>query len=196
MATTKTTPTKKKSAGTAPAVPPAPTAGPSASAPDVTANFQSLSQSQVRALKKRTEAQAQGAAAAANEVSASKTYVADFGPKAIPQATFAAQLTVAAAWETEHARATAWLAFVTMQRLLAWNATLGSVEIFNQDAKVAALHDPSIPARYPATRALTTSRRAAAERAVATKKNNKKKAAAAPAAAPAPAAPAAPAAKS
>jgi hypothetical protein len=191
MATPKTTVKKKKAPGPLPVLPPPPTTGPAATAPAIPANFQALTREQALQLKKATVAQASSAGAVATELAASKTYVDDFGAKAVAQATVVAQLNTAAAWEVEHERAKAYEIFARAQSGLAWNAALASTESLNADAIAQSKHDPSIPGRYPVTRAFTTARRAAAQRAVATKKAKKKTAPTAPAAAaPAPATPA------
>ena len=129
------------------------------------------------------------------EISASTTYAADFGPKAIPPATFAADLGTAHAWQQEAARALRWYQYAHQMQGQAWNRLLGEHDTFKKDYDTALLHDATIVERYPATTAFVGSRSTAAKRAAATKKEKKKAAAPPPAQsttqAVAPAAPAA-----
>ena len=178
-------------------------AKPTGTAPDVPPNFQPLDAGQVQALRKPTAEQSSQAPAVAAEITASTTYAADFGAKAIAPATFAADLSTAHAWAQEEARALRWYQYAHQMQGQAWHKALGETETFKKDYETGVHHDASIVERYPATTAFVGSRSSAAKRAAATRKGNKKAAPPAPAqsttqavtpAAPA-AAPATPAAK-
>ncbi|MFT3767797.1 MAG: hypothetical protein QM820_20265 [Minicystis sp.] len=148
-------------------------AAPAGSAPDVPADFQVLTQPQVRQLRKPTADQSKNAAAVAGEIKTAVAYTNDFGQKAIPQDALHTQMTTAAAWSTEAARAQRWAAYASNMASLSWNRVLGSLDTFAKDFDTAMHHDATIAERYPSLTAFRGARSAASKRAAATRREQK-----------------------
>ena len=147
---------------------------PAGTAPDVPPNFQPLDAAQTQGLRKPTAEQVSQAPAVVVEISASTTYAADFGPKAIPPATFAADSGTAHAWQQEAARALRWYQYAHQMQGQAWNRLLGEHDTFEKDYDTALLHDATIAERYPATTVFVGSRSTAAKRAAATRRRRRR----------------------
>ncbi len=143
MATTKP---KKKPAG-APIVPlAAPDAVPRRRAPSVPTGFKAPAPANKRSLRKATPVQENDAAQAADEVSSSKTWAADFGPHAPAAKALAAALSLAAGWSAENVRAKAWAGYTQTEKDIAWGILLAMTASFKSTFQDALTHDPTIRA--------------------------------------------------
>ena len=121
-----------------------------------------------------TKQQERDAPDVAREISSSATYEQDFTARAPAAGPMATQLKVARAWSDEEAAAEAWLAYVRVQRDLAWKGTLASTLALKPEFDLAVKHDPAIGERYPQTQAFLGVWKVAAKRAVATRAKKKK----------------------
>lgn len=149
---------------------------PSPGAPSTPKGFVPLTKAQATRLTKLTETQLAEADGVASELTASKTYAADFGDDAPAAADVAAAIVRASAWSTESDAADAYAAYAKAQKQLAESTASGLVKALKGEFDHAVGNHPEIAKRYKLTTTFLGTRTAAATRGAATKAKNKAKA--------------------
>ena len=113
------------------------------------------------------KAQVDQAAAAAEELRASRAYAEFLGDKVPPGDGLADALEFSAHWSREVVAAEAWAAFAKSQAHLAWTFTLGQLEAVKAPLALESARDPKFANELLAFKSLVTARTSSAKRAVA-----------------------------
>jgi hypothetical protein len=110
---------------------------------------------------------------AAQELSTSTTYAAQFGSGAPAKGELSTALTAASSWSTKAQEAEAWSAYVRQQEATAWMHAGGLLEALKVPFEFAESRDVTVKSQYPSTSQFFAFRKASAVRAATTRRTKK-----------------------